>query len=312
MIAITGATGFVGGALATHLQKQNLTVRRLTRTQRMQSPDTNVVIGHIGRETDWAEALSGVDCVVHCAARVHVMNDREGDPLQAYRDVNTLGTLQLAESAAVSGVRRLIFLSSVKVLGESTPPGEALHALSPARPLDPYGQSKWQAEQALAEVALRTGLEVVIVRPPLVYGPGVGANFLALARAVRRGLPLPLASIKNRRSMVGLANLLDLLTICIHHPAATNRALLVSDGDDMSTPELVRQMGLAMGLKPRLFPCPMGGLMLAGHLTGRSAQVRRLTESLQVDIQDTKDRLNWRPPCSVAEELARTLKTLHP
>ncbi|QCB46352.1 NAD-dependent epimerase/dehydratase family protein [Hydrogenophaga sp. PAMC20947] len=312
MIAITGATGFVGSALSKHLLMQGTNVRRLVRTQTKDPQGADVVVGDIGPDTPWTQALAGVDCVIHCAARVHVMADGESDPLAAYRRVNTLGTAQLAESAAARGVRRLIFLSSIKVLGEQTPANQPFHANSPAQPQDAYGQSKWEAEQAVADIAQRTGLEVVIVRPPLVYGPGVGANFRALAKAVQRGLPLPLASIQNHRSLVGLSNLLDLLALCIHHPGAVGQTFLVSDGADLSTPELVRQMAAALNTGARLVPFPVAGLRLAGRLAGRSAQVSRLTESLQVEIGDTTRKLDWRPPCSITEELVRTFKTLNP
>ena len=312
MIAITGAAGFVGGALTRHLRMQGQDVRSLVRTGSGGPQGAEVVIGDIGPETDWTKALHGVDCVVHCAARVHVMADADNDPLAAYRHVNTRGTARLAESAAACGARRLVFLSSVKVLGEQTPANKPFQTNSPALPQDPYGQSKWEAEQALADIAGRTGLEVVVIRPPLVYGPGAGANFLALAKAVQKGIPLPLASIRNRRSLVGLDNLLDLLSLCIHHPAAAGQTFLVSDGADLSTPALIREMANALNVGARLFPFSVAGLQLAGRLTGRLAQVSRLTESLQVDISHTTRTLNWRPPCSIAEELARTFRAMNP
>jgi nucleoside-diphosphate-sugar epimerase len=312
MIAITGASGFVGSALARRLETGGQRVRRLIRSESRRAQDTDVVVGNIGTDTAWDHALAGVDCVVHCAARVHVMSETEVDPLEAFRHVNSLGSMRLAEAAAAMGVRRLIFLSSIKVLGEDTPPNQPFDARSEARPQDAYGRSKLEAEQALTSIAQRTGLELVIIRPPLVYGPAVGANFLALIKAVQRGWPLPLASIHNHRSLVGLGNLLDLIATCIHHPAATGRPLLVSDGDDLSTPDLIRHMATALGTNAHLLPFPVTALHLAGRLTGRSAQVRRLTDSLQVDITETMHLLGWRPSRTVGEELADTVRSLTP
>ncbi|WP_234266972.1 UDP-glucose 4-epimerase family protein [Hydrogenophaga sp. NFH-34] len=308
MLAVTGATGFVGRALLGRLVRDGRPVRALTRSG--PSAPGRVCIGDIGPDTDWRAALAGVRCVVHCAARVHVMADRHPDPLAAYRAVNTAGTERLARQAAQAGVRRLVLVSTVKVLGERSLPGRPLSANSPAQPEDPYGQSKHEAEQALWAVARESGLEVVVVRPPLVYGPGVGANFRALMRWVAQGRPLPLGAIRNQRSLVGIHNLVDLLVRCTDHPQAPGRAWLVSDGHDLSTPDLVRAMAAATGRPARLWPVPVPALQLAGRLTGRAAAVARLTESLQVDISDTVRQLDWRPPYPVDIELARTAEAL--
>jgi nucleoside-diphosphate-sugar epimerase len=306
MIGVTGANGFVGRAVVAHLTQKGHRVRSLLRTCSQAAPD-RVVVGHIGANTAWSEALQGLDCVVHCAARVHVMNDAAVDPLAAFREVNRDGSLRLAQQAALAGVRRLLFLSTVKVHGESTRPGQAATAADPVNPQDPYSVSKWEAEQALWTEAARTGLEVVIVRPPLVYGPGVQANMERLRRMVARGLPLPLGGITNRRSLVSLDNLVDLIAVCAEHPQAPGHTFLVSDGEDLSTPALVRAMARAMHRPARLLPIPPSWLRLAGHLTGRSAEIDRLMGSLQIDQAATRARLSWAPPVSVDQGLQRWL-----
>jgi nucleoside-diphosphate-sugar epimerase len=305
VIAVTGANGFVGRALVARLANQD-TVRPLVRSTI--GSDGSWAVGDIGPETDWSAALRGVHCVVHCAARVHMMQETAADPLAAYREVNVAGTKRLAEAAATAGVRRLVFLSSVKVMGETTRPGRPFRIDDVPRPVDPYGQSKWEAEQALWAVASQTGLEVVVIRPPLVYGPGVRANFLRLMRAVERGWPLPLGAIDNRRSMVALDNLVDLVALCIHHPLAAGHTFFVSDGTDLSSAGLVRAMAAARGLSPRLWSIPVWLLRLAGALTGQSATIARLVDSLQVDIQPTRERIGWHPVVSAEEGLRRLLQ----
>lgn len=265
-------------------------------------------VGDIGPATDWTTVLNGVDCVVHLAARAHVMDDSAPEPLAAYREVNVAGTRRLAEQAAAAGVRRLVMVSSIKVNGERTAPGAPFLFSDPPAPEDAYGLSKWEAEQALWLVAAETGLEVVVVRPPLVYGPGARGNFQRLLRWVARGLPLPLGAVENRRSLVALDNLVDLLRVCIDHPAATGQTFLVSDGEDLSTPELIRRLAAAMGRKPRLLPVPPALLRLGGWLLGRSGEVARLLGSLQVDIAHTREILGWTPPISVQEGLRRTVE----
>ncbi len=241
-----------------------------------------------------------------------MMQENTRDPLAAYRSVNVDGTRRLAEAAASSGVRRLVFLSSVKVMGETSPKGRPWRAGDEPQPADPYGQSKWEAEQALWSVARQTGLEVVVVRPPLVYGPGVRANFLRLMHAVERGWPLPLGLVDNRRSLLALDNLVDLLTVCAHHPDAAGQTFMASDGVDLSTAQLVRAMAAVLGLSPRLWPVPVWLLRLGGTLTGQSATVSRLIDSLQVDIRPTCERLQWQPPVSLQTGLQRMLQSQTP
>lgn len=304
MIGVTGASGFVGQALVTHLRRQGREVRELVRTAAPGSTG-QVAVGDIGGATDWARALEGLACVVHCAARVHVMRESAADPLAAFRQVNVEGTRRLARQAARAGVRRLVFLSTVKVHGESTQPGRPWTATDAAHPQDAYGVSKWEAEQALWAEAADSKLEVVVVRPPLVYGPGVRANMERLRRLVARGIPLPLGGVDNRRSLVSLDNLVDMLACCIDHAHAPGHRFLVSDGQDLSTPDLVRAMASAMNRPARLLPVPAAWLRLAGRLTGRSAEVERLVGSLQVDLGPTRAALGWQPPLTAAQGLHR-------
>jgi nucleoside-diphosphate-sugar epimerase len=304
-IAITGATGFVGRRLVARLLADGRAVRRITR----RPPDTPAVdedwcfVGAVDHSTDWRAPLTGVDVVVHLAARTHVVGERGGGKLVDYRPLNVDGTRRLAEGAARSGVRRLVFVSSIKVNGERTTQ-RPYTAKDPPRPVDAYGISKWEAEQALWETASATGLEVVVVRPPLVYGLGARGNFARLCNAVRRGLVLPLGAVKNRRSLVALDNLVDLLAVCASHPAAPGETFLVSDGEDLSTPELVRRMASAMRAEARLLSVPPTALRLAGRIAGRTAEVKRLLGSLQVDSTHTRWTLRWEPPLTVDQGLA--------
>jgi len=302
-IAVTGASGFVGQALCASLRAQGRTVLPLVRTAGPTDPIGARAVGDMGSGARWSSALKGIDCVVHCAARVHVLRDEDPDPLAAFRRVNVAGTHALAMAASAAGVRRLVFLSSLKVLGEQTPPGAPFHAHSPPSPQDAYGQSKWEAEQALWEVSSTTGLEVVVVRPPLVYGPAVKANFLRLMQLVAKGFPLPLGGIHNRRSLLALGNLTDLLQICVDHPTAAGQTFLASDDQDLSTPELIRGLAAAMGRRATLLPVPASWLRLAGRLTGQTPQLERLMGSLQVDIGHTREVLSWVPPWTVQQGL---------
>lgn len=303
-VAVTGASGFVGTALVAGLNGAGYAVDAFSR----RGGATMRAVGSIDGATQWAKPLRGVTTVIHLAARVHVMADDAAEPLQAFRTVNVDGTRRLAEEAARASVRRLVFVSSVKVNGERTIAGRAFRENDAPAPADAYGQSKWEAEQALHEVAERTGLEVVILRPPLVYGPGVKANFERLMRWVARGLPLPLGAIDNRRSLLALDNLVDLLVHCVDHPAAAGRTFLVSDGEDLSTPELVRRLAAAMGRRPRLIPVPVPLLRAAGGLAGHDAEVARLCDSLQVATSTARQRLGWGPPVEPEKALEKTVR----
>ena len=268
---------------------------------RLQMPD-------LGPESDWSALLTGapIDCVIHLAARVHVMNDRAQDPLADFRRANTAGTLQLARQAALAGVRRFVYVSSIKVNGEETLPGRPFVPRVTEAPRDAYGISKFEAERGLAELSRDTGMELVVVRPPLVYGPGVRANFLSMMRWIKRGVPLPLGAIDNRRSLVALDNLVDLLILCGQHPAAAGKTFLVSDGEDLSTTELLRRMGSALGKPARLIPCPSALLTGGAALLGRAGVARRLCGSLQVDVSETREVLGWKPVVGVDAALRKT------
>jgi nucleoside-diphosphate-sugar epimerase len=309
-VLVTGASGFVGRALCAALIAHGSTVRGAVRsgasTQDLARGCAPAVVGDVGPDTDWREALSGVTAVAHLAARVHVMRERSVDPLAAFRRVNVEGTLQLARSAAAAGVARLVFLSSVKVNGESS--ARPLTEVARPAPSDAYGVSKWEAEQALSGVSRETGLPIVVLRPPLVYGPGVKANFLRLMAAVERGVPLPLGSIDNRRSLVYLGNLVDAIRMCLTHPGVAGRTYFVADGEDLSTPALVRRLAAALAVRPRLWPIPPAALAGLGALTGRRAAIERLTGSLQVDIGALRRDTGWSPPFSVDQGLAATAR----
>jgi nucleoside-diphosphate-sugar epimerase len=301
VVAVTGANGFVGRALCQQLRASGTAVRALTRYASI--PGQSWAVGDLGPGTRWGTSLQGVECVVHCAARVHVLDDADVHPLQSYRRVNVDGSRSLALAAVEAGVRRLVFISSLKVHGERTDPGHPYRVDMAPAPEDAYGQSKWEAEQALREISRQTNLELVVVRPPLVYGPGVKANFLHLMKAVARGTPLPLGAVDNRRSFLALDNLIDLLQVCATHPAATGQTFLASDDHDLSTPELIRSIARAMDCPARLWPVPVAWLRLAGQALGKSPQIDRLIGSLQVNIGHTKQALGWTPRLTVEQGL---------
>jgi nucleoside-diphosphate-sugar epimerase len=308
---ITGVNGFVGRAVFMQLVTKN--EMQVTGSLRKSSAPTNtkstiVEIGDISSLTNWSEALVDVDVVVHTAARVHVMNEVVADPLSEFRSVNVQGTLNLARQAVLAGVKRFIFISSVKVNGESTKKNRPFLPEDAAAPVDPYGISKMEAEQGLFEVAAQTGLEVVVIRPPLVYGSGAKANFAALMRAVQRKWVLPLGAIHNKRSLVALDNLVDLITTCINHPQAAGQVFLVSDGHDLSTTELVHGLAKATGVSARLIPIPAWVLRNAAAMVGKGDAVNRLCGNLQVDISKSRQLLGWTPPISVDEGLLRAVK----
>lgn len=310
-VAITGATGFIGREVCLGLLAKGYKVRAICRTvdSILLTENLEVVsVGEFGPQTDWSKALAGVDRIIHCAGRVHVMREPASDALAAYRAVNVLGTLNMAEYAAALGVDRLVFLSSIKVNAEQTPLDVPLLFSDVPAPKDYYGVSKWEAEQALWEVSERTGLATVVVRPPLVYGPGVKGNLLHLLSWVARGFCLPLGSVRNKRSLMGLANLVDLLLRCLEHPAAAGQTFLASDDHDISTSQLIRLMGEGMSLPVRLLPVPVALLQAGGSLVGRRSRIDRLISSLQVDSRHTQNQLAWRPPVSVEDgvmEMAR-------
>lgn len=302
-ILITGANGFVGSYLCEVLTHAGYIVRGGVRDAAAQTPHCpSVVIGTIDAATDWTAALQDIDCVVHLAARVHVMHETAVDALAAFRRINTAGSANLAKQAATHGVKRFIYLSSIKVNGERTL-ARPFAADDPVHPEDAYAQSKWEAEQALRAIGAATGMEMVIIRPPLVYGPGVKGNVLRLLRLVDKGWPLPLGSVRNARSLIGIGNLCDLIRVCIAHANAAGEVFLTADGDDVSTPQLLRHLARALHKPLRLLPVPVALLHGAGKLCGASAAITRLTGDLRVDIGKNREWLGWMPPHSVEEGL---------
>ena len=307
-LLVTGASGFVGGALAERLAADGHRLRLALRARPVTLPPATeaFIHGDLGEAIDWTPALAHIDGVVHCAARVHVMAETAAEPLAEFRCCNVEGTLRLARAAAAGGVRRFVLISSIKVNGESTVPGRPFTALQAPAPIDPYGISKWEAEQQLRKLSAETGMEVVIIRPVLVYGPGVKANFLNMMKWLYKGAPLPLGAIHNKRSLVALDNLIDLIVTCIDHPRAANQTFLVSDGEDLSTTELLQRMSQALGKRPRLLPVPAWMLETAAKVVGKQSIAQRLCGSLQVDISYTRERLGWTPPISVDAALRKT------
>lgn len=310
-VLLTGGTGFVGRAVLNHLCQGGREVVACSRAASMDVPDGArfLRVLDLGANMDWTFGLGDVEVVIHSAARVHVMNEQSSNPLAEFRKVNVEGTLNLARQAAAAGVRRFIFVSSIKVNGEGTAPGKSYTADDAPEPMDSYGISKLEAEQGLRVIAAETGMAVVIIRPVLVYGPGVKANFLSMMRWLNKGVPLPFGAIYNKRSLVALDNLVDLIVTCIDHPAAANQAFLVSDGEDLSTTELLSKMAAALGKPARLLPLPSRLLEVGAAMLGKQALAQRLCGSLQVDISKTRELLGWSPPVSVDQALRKTAES---
>lgn len=302
-VLVSGANGFVGRELTDYLTKHGHVV--VSALRRASGYAGEVAIGDIDGITNWVAALNTCDAVVHLAARVHVMNDTAQDPLALYRSTNTDATLNLARQAAAAGVKRFVFISTIKVNGEGR--DEPYRETDPVAPEDDYAISKWEGEQGLRQIEQETGLEVVILRPPLVYGPGVKANFQRLIRTVARGWPLPLGAIRNRRSLLYLGNFVDAIRLCVEHPAAAGQTFLLDDGQPVSTPDLIRTVAQAMGRPARLLAVPVGVLELAGMLLGKRAAVQRLTGSLWLDSSLIRSRLGWMPPHTMQQGLVATV-----
>jgi nucleoside-diphosphate-sugar epimerase len=306
-ILVTGGSGFVGSALIKRLLSEHRDILAVGRSD-VNLPVETVKVSSFSELGALGQRLGSIDVVVHCAARAHIMNDDTVDPLAEYRKVNVDGTLNVARHALEAGVKRFLFVSSIKVNGEHTPPGRPFTEEAAPAPEDPYGISKYEAERELQALCAETGMELVIIRPPLVYGPGVKGNFASMIRLMEKGLPLPLGAVRNKRSLVALDNLVDLIVTCVDSPAAANQVFLAADGQDISTTELLRNVANAMGKPARLLPVPSGLLMLGASLFGKKAVAKRLLGSLQVDISKARELLGWQPPVSVEEGLARAVR----
>lgn len=314
-ILLTGASGFVGGAVWRYLNSQGTFVRPVFRNADSArgasvTPEESAIVPTLAADTDWSAALQSVQVVVHCAARAHVMREMAADPLAVFRAVNVDGTLNLARQAAAAGVRRFVFISSIGVNGGQTF-GKPFQPNDIPNPQEPYAQSKWEAEQALQLLAADTGVELTIIRPPLVYGAGAPGNFGKLLSAVQSKKWLPLGSVHNRRTLVALDNLVDLIAVCAVHPKAAGQVFLAGDAEDVSTTDLLRGLGAAMGKPAKLLPIPVG-LMLAGAgLLGKAALVKKVCGDLQVDISKTRELLGWQPPINLDEGLRRAVQEKH-
>lgn len=310
-LLLTGGSGFLGKNLLQTIIVSGIEFKLLSRVPLKSIVNSKqAFINDFRTISASSNIFQGVNVVLHCAARVHIINSSSKNSLEDFREVNTYGTINLAQQAGDAGVKRFIFISSVKVNGESTEFGKAFKADDSCIPTDPYGLSKYEAEVGLRKIAKKTGMEVVIIRPPLVYGPGVKANFATMMKWINKGIPLPLGGIReNKRSLVSVDNLVDLIVTCIDHPNAANQTFLVSDDDDVSTTDLLKNIAIALNVSNRLIPIPTSWFNLASKLIGRPEIAQRLCGSLQVDISKTKELLGWMPPCSVAESMKKTANT---
>ena len=312
-ILVTGATGFVGTSLCYLLKEKHsvsVVIRNPDDTKKLPTGIKSIFVESIEQSFP-LQSLNNAEVIIYLAARVHQMKNHKPDALEAYRTINTYAPIHLAKQAVKNGVKRFIYLSSVKVNGEEA--ANLPHSYSeedPANPVDFYGQSKWEAEQGLFQLAEETGLEVVVIRPPLIYGARVKANFLQLLKIIDKSIPLPFSSIQNSRSLVYVGNLVDAIIACIEHPNAKNQTFIVSDNEDLSTPELIRRLGNALGKPPILLPVPTGLIQFAGKITGKTNVVNRLLGSLQVDSSKIRQMLNWKPPYTVDEGMQATVDWL--
>jgi len=304
-LLLTGSTGFLGAALARQLVDDahyQLVAATRREAVNLTLGCQSILVGNLDASTDWRLALSGVEVVIHTAARAHIMNDSAQAPLAEFRRVNVEGTLNLARQAVETGVKRFIFISSIKVNGE----GESNRVYrfdDSANPEDDYGHSKWEAEQGLKALCSESSMELVVIRPPLVYGPGVKGNLALLCNVIDKGLPLPLGAIRNQRDMLSLNNLIDLIKTCIDHPGAAGQVFLCSDNESVSTPQLIEMMAGARSKTARLWRTPLTLLKLLAHLGGKQAMFQRLSGDFKIDIQHTMDTLDWKPPFTVAQSM---------
>jgi nucleoside-diphosphate-sugar epimerase len=310
VVLITGATGFVGSEIVKQLLVKDLGVIATARTDNLELPDgtQRFIAGDFAESINWSSVLPDIDVVIHTAARVHIMDDSAADPLTEFRKVNTAGTLNLAQQAADAGVKRFIFISSIKVNGEMTLVDQPFKPNDNYISTDPYGLSKYEAEQGLLAIAEETSMEIVIIRPPLVYGPNVKANFASMIKWINKGVPLPFGAIHNQRSLVALDNLVDFIALCADRaksPKAANQVFLISDGEDVSTTTLLQKVARAFGKKPRLIPVPVWLMTFSAKLIGKGDMANRLFGSLQVDSSKARDLLGWQPVVTMDEQLAK-------
>lgn len=309
-LMITGATGFVGNALLNKLLREQYELVAVTRavSRTLKKSTVRTVARELTAEQHWGDILQGVDVVVHLAARVHLMKDNAVDPLSECREVNTHATLNLAKQAADAGVKRFIFMSTIKVNGETSPPNAAFKESDISAPVDPYAISKWEAEQGLQRLAQQTGMEVVVIRPPLVYGPGVKGNFASLMRWISRGWPLPFGAVENKRSILALENLIDFIETCLTHPAAGNELFLVADREALTSAELAEKIATAHGRQVRLWPAPTSVMTFLAGLSGKGSVVQRLFGSLCIDASKAEKLLGWVPKVTIEQQLHKIVE----